>query len=147
MAVLMRNGEGETIPAGPSTSLVKVPAAATEGRASVIEMSLDADWEGPPPHLHDQIDHIWYVVDGSVEVRLGDGQFQLGPGDVAWVPHGEAHSFGTTDRSAVMLQIDTPRALDAYFRDLAKAFPRGTKPDPAVVADIMRRHDTHSLQM
>lgn len=147
MAVLTRQGEGETIPAGPSMNRAKVPATATDGRASVIEMTLDAAWEGPPPHLHDQIDHIWYVVEGSVEIRLGDERFDLRPGDVAWVPRGQAHSFGTRDQPAVMLQVDTPRALDAYFRDLAQAFPRGSRSDPAVVAAIMSRHDTRPILM
>lgn len=147
MTVVARRSEGEVIPAGPSVSLVKVPATATDGRASVIEMRLDAGWDGPPPHLHDQTDHIWYVIEGVVEVRLGSDKWDLEAGDVAWVPHGQTHSFGTAAARAVMLQIDTPRALDAYFRDLAAAFPRGTTPDPVIVAEIMARHDTRPISM
>lgn len=105
-------------------------------------MSLDADWEGPPPHIHDEIDHVWVVVAGEVRLRLGGEELLVGSGDVAWVPHGQPHSLSTGGEAATMLQVDTPRPLDAYFRDLAEAFPRGTRPDPSTVIAIMARHDT-----
>lgn len=143
--VVTRTNEGESIPAGPSVSRVKVAGSATGGRASVIEMTLDAGWEGPPPHIHDEIDHVWFVVTGQVRLRLGTEELLLRAGDAAWVPHGQPHSFSTGSDEATMLQVDTPRPLDAYFRDLAEAFPRGTRPDPSTVREIMARHDTRPI--
>jgi len=70
---------------------------------------------------------------------------ELMAGDVAWVPHGEAHSFATGAVGATLLECDTPRPLDGYFRDLAEAFPRGTRPDPTIVSKIMARHDTYPI--
>jgi quercetin dioxygenase-like cupin family protein len=143
--LVTRSDEGQLILAGPSVSAVKVSGSVTEDRASVIEMTLDAAWQGPPPHIHNEIDHVWYVVNGRVRARFGDDEIELSPGDVAWVAHGQPHSFATGAEQATMLQIDTPRALDAYFWDLADAFPRGTRPDARLVGEIMARHDTHLI--
>ena len=46
------------------------------------------------------------------------------------------------DRSALLLEVDTPRPLDAYLDELTAAFPAGAAVDQAVVAAIQRRHDT-----
>lgn len=81
--LVTRSDEGQLIPAGPSVSTVKVSGSVTDGRASVIEMMLDAGWQGPPPHIHNEIDHVWYVVNGRVRARFGDDEIELSPGDVA----------------------------------------------------------------
>ena len=143
--LVTRRNEGEAIPAGPSVSRIKISGASTSGRASVVEMVLDAGWDGPPPHIHDEIDHVWFVVTGQMQVKLGDDELDLSAGDVAWIPHGQPHTFATGPEPATMVQFDTPRPLDAYFRDLAEAFPRGTRPDPLIVGEIMARHDTRPI--
>lgn len=143
--VVVKAGEGEVIPAGPSVSLVKVAGEQADGRTSVIEMNLDPGWDGPSAHVHAEVDHVWVVMEGTVEVTVEGSDYRLGRGDVAWVPHGHTHRFGTGDSEATMMQIDTPRSLDGYFRDLAAAFPRGTRPEPALVTEIMARHDTRPV--
>ena len=44
-------GEGELIPAGPTTSRVLVGGADSGGRLSVIEMQVGAGFAGPRPPL------------------------------------------------------------------------------------------------
>ena len=136
-------GEGEALHAGPTSSIVRVPGAATDQRLSVVEMTVQADWPGPPPHVHERIDHVWFVLDGEIQLTVDDGTATYGPGSCVFVPAGTSHGFGTSPHSAAtMLQIDTPEALDAYFRELATTFPPGAPVDPAQVGDVMRRHDT-----
>ena len=43
---------------------------------------------------------------------------------------------------ARLLEVDTPRPLDAYLDELTAAFPAGAAVDQAGVAAIQRRHDT-----
>lgn len=143
---ISRAGEGETLPAGPSATIVRVPGSATHGRLSVVEMRVEPGWEGPPPHVHDLVDHLWYVLDGTVELALDDARAQYGPEACLFVPAGVAHAFSTRGCGPVtLLQVDTPQALDGYFRELRDTFPPGQPVDRAVVGEIMRRHDTRPL--
>lgn len=136
----------ETLLVGPSVNVVHVPGAATVGRLSAVEMSIDAGWVGPPPHVHDLVDHFWYVLDGEVDLVVDGAAARYGAGACLFIPAGTAHSFSTANCGPVrVLQVDTPQALDGYFRELASTFPRGTRPDPAAVGDIMSRHDTRPI--
>lgn len=139
-------GDGKRIVAGPTTTFIKVPGAATDGRLSAVEMHLDGGWEGPPPHMHDRIDHLWWVLDGEVTLRIGDTTNRATPGTCVFVPAGATHGFSTADSTgAVVLQVDTPEALDGYFADLAVAFANCAPPDPAGIGEIMHRHDTQPV--
>ena len=67
----------------------------------------------------------------------------LEAGGCAFVPHGTPHTFGSAgDRPARILEMDTPRTLDAYFRELTERFPPGAAVDPAAIGEVQRRHDT-----
>lgn len=144
--LISASGEVEILQAGPTESIVKVPGSATDDRLSAVEMRIEAGWSGPPPHIHHNVDHLWYVLDGLVQLRVGDTAATFEPGSCLYVPSGTPHSFGTPpEASAKMLQIDTPRPLDAYFRELATSFPPGQPVDPRLVGEIMRRHDTHPI--
>ncbi len=135
-------GTGEALAIGPTLTVVKLPGAATEGRLGVVQMHIGADFAGPPPHVHQHVDHLWYVIDGTIELLLGGERTDAETGDLALVPAGVPHSFSTLGRGpATVLETDVGRALDSYFRDLRDALGSGTV-DPRTVAEVMRRHDT-----
>jgi len=109
----------------------------------VMEIEVAPGFAGPPLHVHAQIDHVLYVLDGSVAVRIGDQSSVLEAGGCVFIPHGTPHTFGSAgDRPARLLELDTPRTLDAYFRDLTKRFPPGAAIDPAEIGEIQRQYDT-----
>ena len=137
-------GEGEILEAGPTATSIKVRGNESGGRLSAVEMRINGGWSGPPAHVHREVDHFWYVIAGEVELTLGSAQDVYAEGSCAFVPAGVSHSFGVPGaEDAILLQVDTPRTLDGYFSDLAKAFPAGSEVDPAVVGEIMQRHDTY----
>lgn len=138
--------DGERLTAGPTSTRVAVSGTETGGRVSVVEMRLDGGWSGPPPHVHDEVEHVWWVLAGEVVLTTGETTARYGPGSCLFVPAGVPHSFSTdgTD-GATVLEVDSPRALDGYFRDLHAAFPPGQPPDPAAVGAVMARHDTRAL--
>ncbi len=43
-------------------------------------------------HLHERTEEIMIVVEGEIEVTVGDETRMLGPGDVAVVPRGVVHT-------------------------------------------------------
>lgn len=146
LPIVRSPGEGDELIAGPTVSVVKVPGTATDDRLGIVEMHLDAGWEGPPPHVHERVHHVWYVLSGEVTFNVAGESDRYRPGSCIYVPAGVAHGFSTSGGgSGVVLQMDTPQSLDGYFRDLVKAFPPGQPVDPAAVGEIMRRHDTFPI--
>lgn len=145
-AIIRTAGQGQLLPIGPTRNWIKLSAGESGGRLGAVEMELGAGFPGPPPHHHLEIDHLWYVVAGRVDILIDGERSSLAPGDFAFVPRGIAHAFANlgTEPSR-LLEVDTPRTLDAYFTELATAFPPDAPVDPAVVGDIQRRHDTIPL--
>lgn len=136
-----RRASGERVVAGPTSSEILLPGSVTDGQLSVVLMTLPSGWGGPPPHTHRQVAHVWYVLSGQVRLTLDDDEAIYDVGDCVFVPAGTPHAFGpATD--AQLLQVDSPVALDDYFRDLAATFGGGRTPDPSAIGEVMRRHDT-----
>lgn len=47
----------------------------------------------PFAHLHDEYEEVFYVLEGEVEYRLGDGWAAAGTGSTICVPRGVVHAF------------------------------------------------------
>lgn len=135
-------GTDEVIVAGPTTTTVLVGGAETGGRSSVVVMEVGPGWEGPPAHVHREVEHVWYVLAGTIDLVVDGEAARHGPGACAHVAAGRPHTFSTAGCGpATVLEVDSPRALDGYFRELGAVLGAGP-PDPGRVAEIMRRHDT-----
>ena len=92
--------------------------------------------------MHARIDHIFYILEGPLRVRLGQSDHLLAAGSCAFIPAGTPHTYATTEAaSARFLNIDTPEPLDGYIGELAAAFSTGSIGNPAVVKQIQARYD------
>ena len=133
---------GEALRIGPTTTLVKIPGSATGGRLGVVEMHVPGGFDGPPPHVHGSVEHLWVVRDGAVDLLVGDRTSRAAAGDLVLVPSGVPHSFSTAASGpVVLLEVDLGRALDGYLRELRDVLGEGPV-DPGAVAAVMARHDT-----
>jgi mannose-6-phosphate isomerase-like protein (cupin superfamily) len=145
-AIIRAAGRGPLVDIGPTRNRIKLAAVESGGLVGAVEMELGPGFPGPPPHRHLEIDHLWYVLAGRVDIVVDGERSALGPGGFAYVPRGIPHAFANPGTGwARLLEVDTPRTLDAYFTELAAAIPPGAVVDPEVVAAIQRRHDTIPL--
>ncbi len=145
-AIIRAAGQGRLLEIGPTRNRIKLAAAQSGGLVGAVEMELGPGFPGPPPHRHLETDHLWYVVAGLVDIVVDGELSAIGPGCFAYVPRGIPHAFANSGTDwARVLEVDTPRTLDAYFTELAAAIPPGAAVDPEVVAGIQRRHDTIPL--
>jgi quercetin dioxygenase-like cupin family protein len=72
----------------------------------------------PPPHIHDHEDEAFYVLDGDVELQIGDEVSRIAAGTFAFVPRGTVHRFSCVgERPGRMLIAFTPGGLDQFFRE------------------------------
>jgi hypothetical protein len=100
------------------------------GAFSLWEQWLTADGN-PPPHVHDDVDEAFLVLEGSIDVWL-DGQVtHLEAGGFAFGPRGIPHTYAITSQSARLLVITTPGGTEEFFRTLGEPAPTLTLPTPA----------------
>ena len=109
-----------------------------------MEHRLAAHSDGPPAHVHDQLDHAIYVLEGTVVLTVEQRQLTAPAGSFVLVPHGIAHTFANpSDTVAWFVEVDAPAGFERYFERLAEAVPAGSQIDPAIMAALQAEHDTH----
>ena len=73
-----------------------------------------------PPHIHPTQDEFIYLLEGRMDLRLGDERVTAGPGDLVKMPMGVPHAYyNNTDQPTRALFWVTPaRRLRALFDQL-----------------------------
>ena len=97
---------------------------------------------GPPPHVHDRLHDMFYVLKGTLSMRVGDEQLEAGPGTFVCVPPGVVHTFANpNDEPVRLLNFNTPSGWEDYMRELAAAFNSGAPVTPEEIGKIASRYD------
>ena len=137
-------GEGEQHDIGAG-SMVVIKAAGTDTGESFFlsETTLASGFAGPPPHRHERLHDMFYVLEGSLTIRLGDRTYLLDAGGFVCVPPGVVHSFSNPGGSPVrFLNFNTPAGWEHYMRELGHAAKNGPLTSDAI-GRIASRHDFH----
>jgi mannose-6-phosphate isomerase-like protein (cupin superfamily) len=133
-------GEGEQI-GGPTAVTIKATGAETNDSFYLGEAVVAAAFPGPPPHFHERLHDMFYVLDGTLTMRLGDETTELPTGSFVCVPPGVVHTFSNPYKTAVrFLNFTTPAGWEKYMRDLAAALATGA-PSQEEIGEIASRYD------
>jgi quercetin dioxygenase-like cupin family protein len=95
---------------------------------------------GPPPHIHRAEDETFYLIEGSLELHLGEKVVMAKAGDFVSFPKGTAHSFknvGST--TAKMLVTCVPAGLEKYFEEVFPRVEDRTAPPPPVTEELLQK--------
>ncbi len=123
---------------GGSRVIEHVGGAETNGAVALLEFSIAPGYPVPPPHVHEREDELTYVLEGTLEVQLGDETRVLGAGESVLKPRGIPHTFRVHEQSgARFLELLTPAGFEGYFRAAAAALHRGAAPTPEVATSLM----------
>ena len=127
--IVLGPGEGERLGA----SIVK---AAGSG-ISLLELTLEPGGE-IPPHLHRGQSDSFYVLEGEVELRVGEQVVSGAPGTFVLSPPGVVHSLrNPSERPARLLNLHVPGGFVEYRRELQALRASGAAPD----REFYARHD------
>jgi hypothetical protein len=94
-----------------------------------------------PPHVHSREDEIFYVLEGELGVRIGDQEFQIGPGSCVFAPRSIPHAvwnMGTQPNRGLSLFL--PGGFEKFFEELAAVPHQGGPPDMARIVEINHRY-------
>lgn len=112
----------------------RAKSAETNGVFSVIELVTEPG-QGVAVHVHQHEDELVYVVDGDIEVTLGEEQMKAGAGIMALLPRGIPHGFTNTgERPSRLLITILPGKFDGYFVKLGQAYQAGEPTDEQLAA-------------
>jgi quercetin dioxygenase-like cupin family protein len=140
--VVLMPGEGEQLGTGPARSVMKATEESTSGGFSMTEVTFPPGMAGPPPHLHRKTTDTFYVLEGTLRVRVGSDDLDLPAGGYAVVPPGVVHTFSNaTERDVRFLNINSPGGWEHYLRDLAAAMASGVVPGSEAFARIVEPYD------
>jgi mannose-6-phosphate isomerase-like protein (cupin superfamily) len=143
----------QTILAGKLPTTFVVMAEDVDGAYSLVRQAV------PPgvlmlPHTHENEDQVAIVVSGRLGVRVGDREWEVGPGEVAPRPRGLVHTvWNVTDEPVEFLEITSPGNFEEYFAALGELTAGGrmdeasdlaaewkVRPSIDLAADIAARH-------
>jgi mannose-6-phosphate isomerase-like protein (cupin superfamily) len=119
--------------------VVKVRDADTDGAYSIHDNVLPPHSPGPRPHRHYHHDEVFYVLEGTLTVRVGAQTFTAPPGSFVIVPRGVVHQpLNPTPDPVRVLLVFSPAGMDRFFAEAAdRRLPLQTVPtDPDVLADL-----------
>jgi quercetin dioxygenase-like cupin family protein len=102
----------------------------TGGRLTVYEILFPPN-SGPPLHVHAREDEAFYVLEGSLSVRMGDEEFEAPAGSFVFQPRGIPHTFRSSSEGARVVLVVVPSGFEGYFRALSRPAEAMALPPPA----------------
>lgn len=127
--------------------------AGEHGSMSVVEFQASRGF-GPPLHRHDTEDELFVLLDGELDLRSGDERFTATAGDIAFLPHGRAHTFQVLSETARFTCVTSSRTgvprFDRMVAELGVPVDVPSIPEPGYidagrVADVCRQHGIEVL--
>jgi mannose-6-phosphate isomerase-like protein (cupin superfamily) len=137
--MIIRAAEAEVLALGDiATTLL------TDGAISASRTAMAKGTDGPSPHYHKTSPEAFFIIDGGLQVLVGDTVEELGTGDFLLVPPNTTHAFATPENTGVdMLFLMVGIERFGYFR-LLDRIARGEASSQEVLAN-QDRFDNHFL--
>jgi quercetin dioxygenase-like cupin family protein len=97
-------------------------------------------------HYHMKIEETFYVLEGTLALRLGDRVIEGTPGTFLFIPIGTVHGFSNKDLAPGRLLLTaSPPGHEKYFEELAAMVASGP-PNPDALAALRLKYDTVQMQ-
>lgn len=114
---------------GPARILAR--ASETAGSITVVE-NVVGPGQGPPKHLHEAEDELFYVMSGHLHVVAGDEVLEAPAGSLVYIARQTPHVFqNTSTQPARLLVLFTPGGMEGFFEGFAELDPDVSLADAA----------------
>jgi quercetin dioxygenase-like cupin family protein len=135
--ILSGPGEGPTYRVVGDTLRVLAAAGDTGGVYEIFEMRGPRD-SGPPPHSHPW-DEAYVMLEGEMEVTLGERRMTAGPGSFVNAPRGTLHAYRVLSDEARFIVVTSPAGASEFFAELDSE-TAGSGEDMEAVVRVALRH-------
>lgn len=140
---ILKNGEGEKIAVIGDQQTIKLTGKDTNNQYTLIE-----EYNEPgtqiPLHVHESEDEVFHILEGELEVQIGNEFKQLKAGDIIFCPRGVPHAWKVIgDSKAKVILSVFPSGIENLFYELAQ-LPAGP-PDFKKVTEICETYNIKFL--
>ena len=138
--VLTKVGQNQKAPDGIDFGF-KLRSSQTNGQYSCTEETLPAKTLGVHLHMHDKLDEIMRVLEGTVHVLVGEEVFEINAGEWHLRPHGIPHTYwNQTNKPAKLIDMflnqDFDNFLDELLRISKKLKSQNISPDSPQATEL-----------
>jgi quercetin dioxygenase-like cupin family protein len=130
--------EGEKQSLLTHTITWKLTAFDTNDRYAMFEV-IDTTGGSAPLHSHPW-EETFYILEGELEIQIGNRRETIGAGSVSHIPANAVHAFKIVSPVAILLVIVSPAVAEAFYREAGEkltSFP----PDPIVLKEFREKYD------
>jgi quercetin dioxygenase-like cupin family protein len=127
-----------------------ITGAQTNGVYFIMEAIIPSGG-GPPPHIHHREEESFYLLDGTLDMTLGEKTIKATTGDFVQIPRGTVHAFrnaGST--TARMLIFFSPAGMDKYFQEVLEPVQNRSAAIPpitdALIAAMVGAGPKHGIE-
>ncbi|HEY4456881.1 MAG TPA: cupin domain-containing protein [Pseudonocardiaceae bacterium] len=141
--MLTRADEAELLGAAPNQTWLLAEADDTDGTMNAVRTTLGRGVDGPPPHYHRASSELFFLLDGALDVLVGEEIVTVRTGDFLLVPPNTTHAWGTRAHAgADILIIKAPgtNRFD-YFRLVDRV--RKGEAAPQEILATQEKFDNH----
>lgn len=122
VGIFLRPGEGRAYPMGRISAVFKADGDETQRGYSISEWWLEPHTQGPGAHSHEE-DDIFYVIEGTMSVLVGDRWIDAPKGSFVLAPGGVTHDFENRSSSrAGVLNFSIPGDFEKNMPAIAEWF-------------------------
>ncbi len=120
-------GEGPAIWFQGGIITMKARSLDTDGGFAVTE------WFGPrdmvaPGHVHDRDAEGFYILEGTLDIGVGDTVYHAVPGSYIYVPPKTVHDWRVTSATCKFLVFIVPGGFEHFFEELSEPAQSPTYP-------------------
>ncbi|MGE5943084.1 MAG: cupin domain-containing protein [Flavobacteriales bacterium] len=122
-ALILPEGEGRIYNCGTMTAIFKADENETNEKYSVSEWWLEPQSSGPGAHQHEDNDEVFYVLEGTISILIGDIWIDAKKGAFIRIPAKTMHDFkNDTDKRTGVLNFFIPGGFERHMPSIVKWF-------------------------
>lgn len=127
-ALILPKGEGRVYHCGSMTAIFKADENETNEKYSISEWWLESNSDGPGPHLHEENDEVFYVLEGTISILVGDKWIDAEKGTFLRIPPNTLHDFkNQTNQKTGVLNFFIPGGFERNMPSIVDWFEKNKK--------------------
>ena len=122
--LVVNDKEGEVLRLRDGTAIVRIKVSKAQGAQSISFLSESfKPGDAAPVHKHMNEDEFLYVHKGSGLFTLGEKQYKVSEGSVAFIPKGVWHGTQNTGSENIEVRFGySPAGFEGFFREVGTPF-------------------------
>ena len=123
-SLLVRPQDGTAFQLATDFVVIKVRSRQTQGQYALLDWTVGPQ-AGSVGHQHEKFEETFYLLEGELDIEVGNEAQRVGPGALVRIPAGIRHAYANPHASPVrMLVTLVPGGMEECFEQFGVAWDR-----------------------